>query len=156
MIHPSELIMRAAIAEALKAKKNDNYSIGAVIIKGDEIIARSPNVTRSKNDPTKHAEIEVIRKALKKTGCRFLEGCVLYTTHEPCPMCATAAVWVKLDSIVFGAKMSDMINHSLTSSNDKWKWRTVNIAAREVLAKGFPKVKLIGGFLRKECLALFH
>lgn len=156
MFETKEIYMRAAIEEALKARRNNDYSIGAVVVKNDKIIARTPNITRSMNDPTQHAEIEVIRKALKNLGQRFLEDCVLYTTHEPCPMCTTAAVWVKLRGIVFGARLSDMVDYGSVYKNGKWVWRTVRISAAEVVAKGDPKVEIIGDFLREECKNLFH
>lgn len=155
-IAPKEKFMLAAINEANIAKKSNNYAIGAVIVKGGKIIARSPNITRTVNDPTQHAEIEVIRKALKKNKNKFLKGAVLYTTHEPCPMCATACVWVRLEGVVFGASMDDMINFSKNNANRKWKWRTVKITAEEVFSKGWPKVKIIGGFMRDSCVNLFH
>jgi len=156
ILEPKEIYMRAAIEEALNARRNGDYAIGAVLVKNDEIIARMPNVTRTRNDPTQHAEIEVTRKALIALGQKFLEDCVLYTTHEPCPMCATAAVWVKLRGVVFGARLSDMITYSQTHGNEKWAWRTVSISAAEVFEKGNPKVELIGDFLREECKKLFH
>lgn len=156
MIKPQARYMRVAIDEALRAQQTGNYAIGAVVVRGDEIIARQPNNTRTVNDPTQHAEIEVIRKALKVIGSRFLEGCILYTTHEPCPMCATAAVWVKLQGVVFGARLSDMVGYSRVNRNEKWTWRTVNISAQEVFAQGEPKVELVGDFLRDECQKLFH
>lgn len=156
MIEPKEIYMRAAITEALQARSNGDYSIGAVLVKDGEIIARTPNVTRSNNDPTQHAEIEVIRQALRLTGQRFLENCVLYTTHEPCPMCATAAVWVKLQGVVYGARLTDMVEHSSAHGNDRWAWRTVRISAAEVFDKGEPRVELVGDFMREECKKLFH
>jgi tRNA(Arg) A34 adenosine deaminase TadA len=148
--------MRAAIEEALTAEKSGNYPIGAVLVRNDEIVARMPNITRTRNDPTQHAEIEVIRKALADSGQKFLEDCILYTTHEPCPMCATAAVWAKLRGVVFGARLSDMITYGQTHGNKQWAWRTVRISAAEIFEKGDPKVELIGDFLRKECNHLFH
>lgn len=148
--------MRAAIEEALKAKGNGDYAIGAVLVKNDEIIARMPNVTRTRNDPTQHVEFEVIRKALADSGRKFLEDCVLYTTHEPCLMCATAAVWVKLRGVVFGARLSDMAAYGRMHGNDKWAWRTVDISAKEIFDKGDPKVELIGDIMREECNNLFH
>lgn len=156
MIKVKEKYMRAAIKEALKARQNGDYSIGSVIVQGNTVIAKSPNMTRSANDPTQHAEFEVIRKALKILGQRFLEDCILYTTHEPCPMCATASVWVKLQGVVYGARLSDMTSHSLANKDNRWKWRTVQISAQEIFSKGHPKVELVGDFLRKDCKNLFH
>jgi tRNA(Arg) A34 adenosine deaminase TadA len=156
MFEAKEQFMRAAIDQAIKARRMGNYSIGAVIVYADKIIAKSPNITSSKKDPTQHAEIVAIRKALKKLGQLFLEDCILYTTHEPCPMCATASVWVKLEYVVYGARISDMVNFSKKNISKRWKWRTVGISASEVFARGNPKVKFVGDFLRNECIKLFH
>ncbi len=156
MFKPKEKFMRMAIRQALKAQKNGDYSIGAVIVCGDKVIAKSPNITSRKKDPTQHAEIVAVRKALKKLGHFFLEDCVLYTTHEPCPMCATACVWVKIKAVVYGAKLDDMINFSKVNTNKIRKWRTVRIHASEVFTKGNPNVKFIGGFLRDECKKLYN
>lgn len=148
--------MQAAIREALQARRNGDYAIGAVLVRGDKIIARSPNRTRSKKDPTRHAEIEVMRKGLAFSRERFLKDCILYTTHEPCPMCSTAAVWVKLKGVVYGSTLDDMIEYSQAHGNKKWAWRTVGISSTDVFKKGTPRVQLVGGFLRKECVKLFY
>lgn len=156
MLKAESKYMEAAIGQAKLAQKSNNYAIGTVIEKDGKIIAKSPNITRIVNDPTYHAEIEVIRKAIKKTGNKFLEGAVLYSTHEPCPMCATACVWARLKGVVFGANLEDMILYSKKSGNKQWRWRTVQINVQEVFAKGYPKVEVIGGFMRDECIKLFH
>ena len=89
---PEKRLMQAAIEEAVKARKSGDYAIGAVIVKDGEIIARSPNRTKTDQDPTQHAELSVIREATKVIGHRHLHECIMYTTHEPCPMCSAAAV----------------------------------------------------------------
>ena len=151
-----EKFMKAAIEEAVKAKENGDYAIGAVIVKDGEIIARSPNRTKSEQDPTQHAEVAVIRNAVKNLGHRHLVGCVMYTTHEPCPMCATAVVWARLKCVVVGARMDDMAEYRKVNGNGDWSWRTVHIPAREIFAKGDPHVEIIEDFLRDECKNLFH
>ncbi len=156
MTKPQKKFMLAAIEEAYKAKKTGNYAIGAVLVKDDKIITRSPNITRTAGDPTQHAELEVIRKALRRRKGKFLEGVILYTTHEPCPMCATACVWVRLQGVVYGANMKDMENFAKQHGSEKWRWRTVNIRAKEVFLKGYPKVELKGNFMRDKCVKLFH
>lgn len=148
--------MQAAIEEAINARNAGDYSIGAVIVKNDEIIVRGTNRARIDRDSTQHAEVVVIKEASKLAGSRFLPGCVLYTTHEPCPMCASAAIWARMDGIVFGSTLQDMIDYCGRNGNREWTWRTINITAAEIIAKGEPKLELIEGFMRSECKKLFH
>jgi tRNA(Arg) A34 adenosine deaminase TadA len=87
---------------------------------------------------------------------RHLEGAVLYTTAEPCPMCTAASIWARLDGIVSGSTIEDMAAFRHLYGNPDWTWRTVDIAAHSILQQGEPKLFLIEGFLRNECQALFH
>jgi tRNA(Arg) A34 adenosine deaminase TadA len=100
--------MRAAIelsAEHMRAKEGGPF--GAVIARGNEIIARGWNKVTSTNDPTAHAEITAIRAAASALGTFQLRGCVLYSTCEPCPMCLGAVYWARLDRMVFAANRHD-------------------------------------------------
>jgi len=148
--------MLAAIEEANNSRMQGDYAIGAVIAKGNEILVRVTNRSKLDQDATAHAEVRAIREASRALKTRYLEGCILYTTHEPCPMCASAAVWAKLKGIVFGARMLDMSDYHLKNGNDEWKWRVIAITCREVLEKGDPKIELIEDYMRDECLTLFH
>lgn len=148
--------MRLAIGEAKKAKGSGDYAIGAVIIKGNKIIASATNRVKVDNDPTHHAEIVAIKKAAKIFKSRHLQNCVLYTTHEPCPMCSSAAIWANMKGIVFGNTMKDMIEFRLKAGNGSWSWRTIGITAAEIIEKGNPKLLIVEGFLREDCLKLFH
>lgn len=156
MLKPDEQFMLAAIEEAKRAKEAGDYAIGAIIVKDGKILARSPNRTKTDQDPTQHAEVAVIREAVKKIGHRHLTNCVMYTTHEPCPMCAAAAVWARLAAVVMGAEMDDMADYRSRNGNGEWTWRTVHIPAREIFAKGDPHVEIVEGFMRGECRELFH
>jgi guanine deaminase len=101
-------LMKVAIelaAEHMRAR--DGGPFGAVIARGDEIIARGWNRVTSTNDPTAHAEITAIRAAGLAMGSFQLGGCVLYTSCEPCPMCLGAAYWARLDRIVFAGTRAD-------------------------------------------------
>ena len=156
MIKPQEKFMRAAIIRAAHAKAKGDYSIGAAIVKDGEIIISGSNRAKIDQDSTQHAEMVLIRQASKLFGSRFLQSCVLYSTHEPCPMCAAAAVWARMDGIVFGSTLQDMIDYRLKNGTREWTWRTIDISASEVLAKGEPKLDVVEGFMRGECLKLFH
>jgi tRNA(adenine34) deaminase len=95
--------MREAIKEALKAAKLNEVPIGAIIVKNNRIIARAHNMRQTKQIATAHAEILAIEKACKKVGSWRLDGCTLYVTLEPCPMCAGAAILAHVETVVFGA-----------------------------------------------------
>jgi tRNA(adenine34) deaminase len=95
--------MKAALEEARKGFKKDEVPVGAVIVSGGRIVARAHNLRESLIDPTAHAEILCIKKAAKKLGGWRLDSAVLYTTLEPCPMCAGAIVHARVGELVYGA-----------------------------------------------------
>ena len=95
--------MKEAIAEGQKAGELGEVPVGAVIVKDGEIIARAHNRREEKQDPLSHAELEAISIAAKKLGTWRLDGCELYVTLEPCPMCAGAIINARIKTLVFGA-----------------------------------------------------
>lgn len=95
--------MQEAIAEAKCAAEQNEVPVGAVMVYGGEIIARSHNLTEQNSNPTHHAEMLAIECALKKLGTKNLKGCELYVTLEPCAMCIGACALCKVDKVYFGA-----------------------------------------------------
>ena len=95
--------MAQALQEAETAGQLDEVPIGAVILKGDEIIGRGHNRVRTDQDPTAHAEMVAIRDAAGNRPSGRLEGCALFVTMEPCAMCSGAIVLSRLARVVFGA-----------------------------------------------------
>ena len=95
--------MREALAEAQKAAQIGEVPVGAVIVRGGEVIGRAHNRREVDQDPLAHAEIVAIREAARNTGQWRLEECVLYVTLEPCAMCAGALVNSRVERLVFGA-----------------------------------------------------
>lgn len=95
--------MQIAINEALSAIDEGEMPVGAVIVRGGEVIARAHNVRNRLHDPTLHAEIAAIRKACASVSDWRLEGCDLYVTLEPCVMCSGAIINSRLRSVYFGA-----------------------------------------------------
>lgn len=95
--------MRIALAEAQKAADRDEVPVGAVIVTGKTILARSHNLTETLNDPTAHAEMQAITAATSALGGKYLTDCILYVTVEPCIMCAGALAWSQISEIVYGA-----------------------------------------------------
>jgi tRNA(Arg) A34 adenosine deaminase TadA len=105
-----EEFMRRAIANSRKAgvEQKTGGAFGAVIVDKDgKIIGEGMNQVVRQNDPTWHAEMEAIRRACAFVNNFKLDGCILYTSSEPCPMCLATAYWANLDGIVYGAKVED-------------------------------------------------
>lgn len=98
-----ELYMRHALTLAKRAAEMDEVPVGAVIVRGDSIIAEACNLREHEKSATAHAEILAIETACKSLGGWRLHGCTLYVTLEPCAMCAGAAINARLDRVVFGA-----------------------------------------------------
>lgn len=95
--------MKTAYNEALLAKAQGEVPVGAAIYRGDTLIASAHNMVEQTNDPTAHAELLAIRKALSALGTKNLSGCSLYVTLEPCAMCIGAIHLCKIDKVYFGA-----------------------------------------------------
>ena len=103
----NEAFMRKAIELSIENVKNGGGPFGAVIVRGDEIIATGVNRVTANNDPTAHAEVSAIRAACEKLGTFNLEGCEIYTSCEPCPMCLGAIYWAHLDKMYYGNTKHD-------------------------------------------------
>lgn len=138
MIHPfdDEYFMKRAVAEAEQAFREGEIPVGAVIVCQDKIIARAYNQTEKLSDVTAHAEMLAITAATGWLGGKYLTGCTLYVTLEPCVMCAGALGWTQLDRIVWGA------------SDDK---RGFLKFAPEAL---HPKTTITNGILAHDCEVL--
>ncbi len=107
MLKNSSLMQRAIELSKENMQKNHGGPFGAVIVKEGKIIAEGWNSVTSKNDPTAHAEVEAIRKAASKLNNFNLEGCEIYTSCEPCPMCLAAIYWARLDKIYYANSRED-------------------------------------------------
>jgi tRNA(adenine34) deaminase len=95
--------MRRALAQAEAAAAIDEVPVGAVVVVDGRPVAEAHNLTRTRNDPTAHAEILALRAAARSVGHWWLSGATLYVTLEPCAMCAGAAVLARIDRLVFAA-----------------------------------------------------
>src|SRR3954471_16275002 len=80
---------------------------GALVVRGDEVLAEACNQVTSALDPTAHAEVVAIRAACQRLGSHSLSGCQIYSSCEPCPMCLAAIYWARLDGLFFAASRSD-------------------------------------------------
>lgn len=95
--------MRLALREAQNAYDQDEVPVGVVIVSDGRVIAKAYNQTQLLGDVTAHAEIIAITAAANHLGAKYLEGCKVYITLEPCVMCAGALNWARPDSIIYGA-----------------------------------------------------
>ncbi len=105
--------MEVAFQEAMKAYKHAEVPVGAVIVKNDKIIAKSHNKKEKCRCALCHAEIFAIKKASKKLKNWRLDGCDLYVTLEPCPMCASAIKQARIKNVYSGLKNSDTNNNKI-------------------------------------------
>lgn len=131
-----EFFMRQALAEAQMALAKDEVPIGAVVVCNGRIIARAHNLTETLNDVTAHAEMQAITAAANVLGGKYLTGCTLYVTLEPCPMCAGGLGWAQIPQIVYGAK--DMK-------------RGYTLFSPKAL---HPRTEVISGIMESECAQL--
>ena len=134
--------MKRAIELSIKSVNNGGGPFGSVIVKGDEIIAEGSNKVTSNNDPTAHGEIVAIREACKKLNDFSLNGCELYSTCEPCPMCLSAIYWARIDKIYYANTREDarkidfddsLIYTELQKNIDKRKIPMIQILRNEAL-----------------------
>ena len=124
MITPynDEYFMKQAYQEAMKAFEMGEVPVGAVIVANNHIIARAHNLTEQLTDVTAHAEIQAITAASNSLGGKYLHGCTLFVTLEPCVMCGGALYWSQIDRVVFaardekrgGGKLGESIYHPKT------------------------------------------
>ncbi len=98
-----EFFMRLALAEAEQALAEEEVPVGAVIVRDDRVIASAHNQREQLRDPTAHAEMIAITQAAGQMESWRLEGCTLYVTLEPCPMCAGAILQARIPTVVYGA-----------------------------------------------------
>jgi len=135
-LYTDEYFMKEALKEAHLAFDKDEVPIGAVIVCNNRVIARGHNLTEQLTDVTAHAEMQAFTAASGFLGSKYLEGCTLYVTIEPCVMCAGAAFWTQISKVVFGAYDA---KRGFTQTNPK------------IL---HPKTQMVGGVLEAECSAL--
>lgn len=135
-INSDEHFMRQALHQAHLAAEAGEVPVGAIIVANNQIIARGHNQTEQLTDVTAHAEIIALTAAANFLGGKYLKGCTLYVTLEPCVMCAGALAWAQLDRLVYGA------------GDDK---RGFMRFGKDLI---HPKTKLEFGILHEECSQL--
>lgn len=122
---------------AEEAEKNGEVPVGAVIVKDGKIIAKGRNKKEKEKNVLAHAEIEAINEASKVLGSWRLDGCELYVTLEPCPMCTGAILASRLSRVIFGA-YDERVGACLSA-----------VDLPEITQEKKPQI--IGGYMEKEC-----
>lgn len=136
-IFTDDYFMKKALQEAETAFEKGEIPVGAVIVIDNKVIARTHNLTELLNDVTAHAEMQAITSAANFIGGKYLKGCTLYVTLEPCQMCAGALYWSQISKIVYGA--SDE-NRGFTKMGTQLH----------------PKTEVVGGIMEKDCSLLMR
>ena len=122
-VYSDEHFMNEAYKLAIQAKEEDEIPVGAIVICENKIIGKGYNQTEKLNDVTAHAEILAITAAQNYLGAKYLKGCTMFVTLEPCIMCAGGLYWAQLDRLVYGAsdnmrgftKIKQKVLHAKTS-----------------------------------------
>ena len=134
-IFTDEYFMKKAYQEAQLAFEKGEIPVGALIVINNKVIARSHNLTELLHDVTAHAEMQSITAAANYLGGKYLKGCTLYVTLEPCQMCAGALYWSQISKIVFGAR------------DEQRGYLTLGTQLH-------PKTEVVQGVLAEECAQL--
>jgi tRNA(Arg) A34 adenosine deaminase TadA len=142
----AEQLMRLAIDKVREGFAAGQSPFGCAIAIGDRVLAVEHNLVRLTTDITAHAEVNALRTACRAARNIHLEGAIVATTCEPCPMCMSALHWARVERVYFGATIADA-----TSAG----FNELSISAAEILRLGGSAVKLEGGLLQAECAALF-
>ena len=138
--------MRLAIEEAKISLGEDNFGFGSVIVKNGELIAKAHDTEKTGADPTAHAEMTAIRAASARLG-RDLSGCVIISTHEPCPMCSTAVLWSGISELAYGYSIKEALGQGR---------KRLDISCREIFARAGKDVIIHDGILHSECSVLYN
>lgn len=139
--------MRIAIALSEKnVTEKLGGPFGAVVVKDGKIIARSGNKVTATNDPTAHAEVSAIRLACKKLKTYDLQGCIIYTSCEPCPMCLSAVYWSRIDKIFYA---NTKLDAAAIGFDDNFIYQEIE---RPVHQRSLP----VSQMLQTEAIQAFH
>lgn len=136
---PDEYFMSLALGEARTAAAEGEIPVGAIVVGGGRILGRGHNQTERLGDVTAHAEMLAISAAAQTLGGKYLSGCTLYVTVEPCPMCAGAIGWSQISRIVIG------------TPDPKRGYTSI---LREGATPFHPRAAVTSGILETECRAL--
>ncbi len=139
--------LRLSFTYAIDAKKLNDGPFGALVLdEQNEIIARAGNTANSDHSITYHAEINAIQQAEYNRGKGKLKGCTLFSSAEPCPMCASAIAWSGLSKVIYGVSIETLKAEGFDQ---------IDIGCREILERANYPIKVIGPRLEKEGINVF-
>lgn len=138
--------MHLAIEQARAGIAKGQSPFGAVVVRAGAVVGVGHNEVWHRTDPTAHAEVVCIQNTARALRTIDLSGCVMYTTTEPCPMCASAIHWSKLDAVYFGARIADAEGAGFSE---------IAMPIEELYRVGKSPVRTEAGMLKAECAALF-
>lgn len=133
--------IREAIALATAARSKGNEPFGALLVQNGKVILRAENLVGTTGDPTAHAELTLIQKAWREIPSRTIQSSTLYSSTEPCPMCAGAILWSRIPCVVFSYPA---LEQALTSNN------RFPSSCSELFRQSVPPTELIGPILPEE------
>ena len=141
MKHPNRDVMEELIKYVAKYAKKYGNATGALLVKGNKIMAKAVTTVERDKDPTSHAELKVISKMCRKNKNYHLKEYYLYSTQEPCPMCASAIVWARIKGVVYGWE-----GHNAS--------QRLNIPPEKIFKTSPEEIEVHKRFMEKENLAL--
>jgi tRNA(adenine34) deaminase len=141
MKHPDRKIMCELIRYTDKYAIKYGHATGVFIIKDGNVLSKAVTTVEKDKDPTSHAELKAISRACRKLKNYHLEDCYLYTTQEPCPMCASAIVWARMAGVIYGRE-----GHK--------EWGKLDIPCKEIFVTSPKKIEVFPHFFENECSEL--
>jgi tRNA(Arg) A34 adenosine deaminase TadA len=150
MIHNDHLTyLRTAIAVAQRARAKGNHPFGAILVDADgTVLLEAENTVNTEHDCTGHAETNLVRMACRRFERAVLERCTLYTSTEPCAMCAGAIHWSGIGRVVYG--LGEAALYAMTSDGAHPDNETMTLPCREVFARCVRPVEVVGPLLEDE------
>jgi tRNA(adenine34) deaminase len=141
-----EVFMKRAVLEAEASLREGDNGFGAVVVKDGAVVASARDTEATAGDPTSHAEMNALRAASQKLG-RDLNGCVLVSTHEPCPMCAFAVVWSGIRELAYGYSIREALREGR---------RRIDFTCAEAFKAAGVQVTIHEGVLHGACAVLYR
>ncbi len=145
MEEQDEIFMKLAIAQAMQSKQTGDVPFGAIVVQNNQVIAAACNSEHIDQDVTKHAEVKAISRASRALGRRDLSDCTIYSTAEPCPMCASAIFHSCIKRVVFGMSRDDLPH----------LFRVRNIRLWDLAKDWHYTPEVIGGILKQQAIDAF-
>jgi tRNA(Arg) A34 adenosine deaminase TadA len=136
-----ERFMKACIDLAKQATEHGDPPFGSVLVRDGQVILKGHNTTATENNFMRHAELNILCRALERFGTDIFPQCILYSSNEPCPMCAGAIYWSGVRQVVYGLSASALM---------EIRGWGLDVSGHEVLLQGTDEVRVVGGVLEKE------